>query len=436
MVKIVEGYADRLRVPDGARDIQVFDDDLPGFGIRKFSSGKASYFVKFNVGTQQRRKTLGRVVRGNLKAMRLEASGILAKAHLGTDVVAVARAAAAKNLATLGDLVPKYLEAREGELRPKSHFEITRYLERSWHPLHRLPIDLITRQNVVAVVDEMASDSGKVAADRARMALSGLFAWAIDRGYLDSNPTLDVRSRATGTGRSRVLTEPELVEVWKACLDDDYGRIVRLLMLNGQRRAEMGDLARSEADKEKRQIELPEHRTKNGRPHIIPLSDPAMDILEAAEAFEKEGRELVFGYGAGGYGGWSKSKAEMDTRIAEARETAAQRDRTRAKPMPQWTLHDLRRSFVTHVSERGFAQPHVVEAIVNHVSGAKAGVAGIYNRAAYLTEKRQALELWADHLLALVDGTSSNVVPLIKGQRAGTEKTEEIRTRRSRGTRA
>ena len=119
MPKIVEGFADRL------------------------------------VGQQQRRKTLGKVVRGNLKAMRLEASAILAKARLGTDVVAVARAAAAKNTATLGELVPKYLAARESELRPKSHFEATRYLGRSWAPLHALPVEAITRQNVVGIVDNL-----------------------------------------------------------------------------------------------------------------------------------------------------------------------------------------------------------------------------------------------------------------------------------------
>ena len=108
MAKLIEGFADKMIVPAGARDAQAFDDELPGFGIRKFDSGKASYFVKFNVGQQQRRKTLGKVVRGNLKAMRLEASTVLAKARLGTDVVAQARAAAAKSTATLGDVVPRY----------------------------------------------------------------------------------------------------------------------------------------------------------------------------------------------------------------------------------------------------------------------------------------------------------------------------------------
>jgi len=273
MPKFIEGFADKLIVPTGARDVQAFDDELPGFGIRKFARGRASYFVKFNVGHQQRRKTLGKVVRGNLKAMRLEASTVLAKARLGTDVVALAKAAATKTTVTLGELVPKYLKARESELRAKSHSEITRYLKHAWQPLHAHTIDAITRQNVVGVVDDLARDSGKVTADRARTALSAFFSWAIDTGYLDANPTLNVRARAQNKPRERVLTEPELVEVWNACQDDDHGRVVRLLMLTGQRRAEMGDLGWPEISLEKRQIELPECRTKNGRAHVVPLSD-------------------------------------------------------------------------------------------------------------------------------------------------------------------
>ena len=397
MAKLIEGFADKMIVPAGARDAQAFDDELPGFGIRKFDSGKASYFVKFNVGQQQRRKTLGKVVRGNLKAMRLEASTVLAKARLGTDVVAQARAAAAKSTATLGDVVPRYLSARSGELRASSHTEVTRYLTRAWQPLHAHAIDAITRQNVVGVVDDLARDSGKVAADRARIALSGFFSWAIDRGYLDSNPTVNVRARAQSKPRERVLTEAELVEVWNACLDDDYGRIVRLLILTGQRRAEMGDLGWSEIKQDKRQIELPERRTKNDRAHIIPLGRQALRILSGITP--ADGREFVFGWGAGGFSGWSKAKKELAERIAKARSEARNN-----KPMSAWTIHDLRRSFVTHVSEHGFAQPHIVEAVVNHISGAKAGIAGVYNRAAYLTEKRQALELWDAHIAVLVEG--------------------------------
>ena len=387
----------------------MFDDGLPGFFSRKFESGKASHGVKYNVGAQQRRLTLGAVVPGVLAEMRKSASDVLARARLGQDVVGDRLAAAGRRTVTLGELVPKYLTARESDLRPKSLVEARRYLERAWEPLHVLPIDAITRQNVVDVVDDLERDSGKVAADRARVALSGLFGWAIDRGYLDSNPTLNIRSRAQNGARERVLSEAELVEVWRACEEaSEFGAIVRLLILTGQRRAEIGDLAWPEIDLDKRQIDLPEHRTKNGRPHIVPLSDEALAVLKTVSPHE--GRDFVFGRGAGGFGGWSKAKAELDTQIAKARAQAAHK--AKGRPMPVWTLHDLRRSFVTHLSERGFAQPHVVEAIVNHISGAKAGVAGVYNRASYLAEKRQALELWGAHVAALVEGGTGKIVPL------------------------
>jgi integrase len=397
MPKLTEGFADKLKVPPGARDTQVFDDELPGFGIRKFDSGKASYFVKFNVGRQQRRKTLGAVVRGNLKDMRLEASRILAKARLGTDVVRDAKAASAQAPLLLGDLVPKYLAAHRLDVRPKSHGEAKRYLERHWKPLHGRVLKAITRQDVVVIIDGLEH---KVAADRARVALSGFYGWAIDRGYCEANPTMNIRARAQRGARTRVLTEEELVAVWNACGADDHGAIVKLLILTGQRRSEIGDLRWTEIDISKRQFELAGHRTKNGRPHLVPLNDEARGLIERLP--RRQGRDLVFGAGTGGFGGWSKAKADLDQRIA-----SADKDKN---PIAAWTLHDLRRTFVTHVSEHGIAAPHVVEAIVNHVSGSKAGVAGVYNRATYLSEKRRALDLWGTRVAALIDGRPSNVM--------------------------
>ena len=398
MPKFFEGFADRLQVPDDARDVQVFDEGLPGFGIRKFASGRACYFVKYSIGAQQRRLTLGKVIRGNLKDMRLEASRVLAKARLGTDTAAVKRAAAGKLMVTLGQLVPRYLEERQPAWRPRYYVEVRRQLEKDWKPLRGLDIEAITRQVILSTVNGIASEQGEVAADRARTALSGLFGWAIDEGYCDTNPTLSIRPRAPKRGRDRVLTESELVEVWRAAGANEYGMIVKLLILTGQRRVEIGDLGWSEIEPEKRQIELPAERTKAGRPHIIPLSAPALAIIGAIR--QRKGRDLVFGQRAGGFSGWSKAKVELDGRIAAARKKAG--DNTH---MPAWRLHDLRRSFITHINERGIAQPHVVEAIVNHISGHLAGVAGVYNKALYLSERRQALSRWGKHITALLDVT-------------------------------
>ena len=248
----------------------------------------------------------------------------------------------------------------------------------------------------MAIIDTMQP----VAGDRAKSALSGLYAWAIDKGYLDINPTMNIRARAQNGARTRVLTEPELVTVWNACGSDDFGHIIKLLILLGQRKTEIADLAWTEIDLDKGQIQLAERRTKNKRAHIIPLSDQARAIIEAIPHGE---RDLLFGRGAGGFGNWAGSKSDLDGRIART-----------GKTLPPWVIHDLRRSFVTHISELGFAPPHVVEAIVNHVSGAKSGVAGVYNRAAYAAEKRQALALWGAHVEALVAGGTSKVIPMRK----------------------
>ncbi len=147
---------------------------------------------------------------------------------------------------------------------------------------------------------------------------------------------------------------------------------------------------------------LPGLRTKNQRPHDVPLSAAALAVLEGRPV--REGRRLVFGIGEGGFSGWSKGKAALDARITASRARAAGRTKPNAEDaLAPWRLHDLRRSAVTHMAEIGI-QPHVIEAVVNHISGHKGGVAGVYNRATYAVEKRAALDRWADWLLDTVTG--------------------------------
>lgn len=399
---LIEGYADGIVVPAGQRDVLVFDDGhkdaVPGFGIRKFASGRASYIVKYSIGPRQRRQTLGVVSRGNLKSMRLIASEVKARARLGQDIISEERAAQKRaNPQTLGQIAPTYLAVKKQQMRLRSFAEVERHILQIWKPLHKRAVGAISRADVVEVINNLEHSRGKVAVDRARTSLSTFFAWMIDRGYCTANPTIDIKSRANKASRSRVLTDAELAEVWRACCDDDYGRIVRLLMLTGQRKSELGNLSTGELDFGRRQIELPGSRTRNGRPHIVPLSEAAVGILQASVA-RTEDRDLVFGTGAGGFSGWSKAKRELDTRIAHSRKEAG------SKAMPSWVIHDLRRSFVTHVNELGIAPPHVIEATVNHVSGHLAGVAGVYNKAQYLEERRAALAAWAVHIDGLTSG--------------------------------
>ena len=335
-VEFDKGTANRLKVPEGAKDVQQFDSKLRGFGLRRFApspafpKGKISFFVKFVVKgqTKQRRVTLGEATGDNLKAMREKANEILTEGkmrqgHRGR----CARAGPTKQVVTLGQVIPPYLKSRATELRERSYVETERYLRRSWKPLHPLDVCGITRANVVAVLDGIEAASGSPTADRAKAALSSCTQMPIDRSFCEASPCLNIRARAQGGGRTRVLTEPELVLVWTCCADDDFGRIVKLLLLTGQRRSEIGDLRWSEVDLARRQIQLPERRTKNKRAHIIPLSDEALALLP------ERGEEREFVFGPAGFANWSAAKGYLDARIAKA---------CKGKPIPPFTLHDLR----------------------------------------------------------------------------------------------
>src|SRR5262249_32473395 len=309
-----------------------------------------------------------------------------------------------KQTKTLGQLVPVYLGIRERgdegwkKLRPKSLAEVTRYLTTSWAPLHGDPVDKITRPMVKARRDEIKTEKGAPTANLAMAALSTFFAWAIEAEYVSGdNPTLHIRGLQQNK-RKRTLTDDEIAEIL-SCLDahavefDDFGPIIKLLLLTGQRRQEIGALEWSEVPAGKRQIELPEERAKNHVAHIVPLSEPALAIIEGRA---REGR-WVFGRNSRGFVRWSQAKKLLDQRIAERR----------GAPLQPWTVHDIRRTVATNLAESrervtkkpgglelreyySFAKPHIVEAVLNHISGHKAGVAGNYNHADYLPEKRDA----------------------------------------------
>ena len=231
-------------------------------------------------------------------------------------------------------------------------------------------------------------------------ALSGLFAWAIERGYVTGTPVLHIKRRAGTVSRERTLSPAELREVWRAAttVGGDYERIIKLLILTGQRKTEIGRLDWVEINEGGalgKRIDLPGERTKNHQPHMVPLAEQAMGCLPA----KRNSTTMLFGRFDKGFSGWSKAKKELDMAILDARRAA---DR-KAKPMSHWVIHDLRRTFVTLIGDTGIAQPHVVEAIVNHVSGTKAGVAGVYNKALYWEERRKALDAWGRYVGGLVN---------------------------------
>jgi len=369
-----------LTIPEGKPYQIVWDEALPGFGVRINPTNKV-WVVQYRAAGKSRRETIGRVDAVTLDDARKRARASLARAHLGADPQAQKAEERARAAVTLGAVSTRYLKDAERRLRLRTYEEAERYLNKHWKPLGGLALHKIRRADVAARLGEIAEQHGLFAANRGRAVLSAMFAWAIGEGLADSNPVIGTNKATEYVSRDHVLRDAELAAIWNACRDDDYGRIVRLLILTAQRRDEVGAIAWGELDLQSALWSVPKERTKNGLPHDVPLSSAALEVLHPVP--ERAGRSLVFGEGKGGFQGWSKAKAALDKRISE----------TGVKVRP-WRLHDIRRTVATRLGDLG-TLPHVVEAILNHVSGHKAGVAGVYNRATYAKEKREALDAWA-----------------------------------------
>jgi integrase len=254
-------------------------------------------------------------------------------------------------------------------------------------------LDRITRADVATEISGIAKKSGPSAANHARATLSAFYRWAIGEGLCDENPVVGTNTQAQNGPRERSLTDAEAAAVWLAAPENDYGRILKLLLLTGCRRNEIGSLQWSEIDPVARTITIPKERAKNGREHIVPVCNDAMAIIEAVP---RRDRELVFGIGRGGYAGWAKGKIALDKAV---------------KLKEPWTLHDIRRTVRTGMGMLGVL-PHVAEAALNHLPPK---LIRTYDRNTYAAEKRAALDLWANYLkVAIAQASGANVTPLRK----------------------
>lgn len=399
-MKLTKAAIGALELPAGKTDALFWDDDMPGFGVRIRSGGKRTFIVQYRVGKQQRRLTLGRVEALDLSEARRAARAALGKAGLGEDTQATKAAARQARRLLFSKLVERFLERQKPRLRPKSYSETERYLQTALRSLNDQQVDAISRADVAEKLAAIAKASGPVAADRARAAASSMFTWAMREGLAEANPVSMTNKHSEANGKERTLTDAELALMWRHCREDDYGRIVRLLVLTGSRREEVAGMTWDEIDDGASLWTLPGARAKNRRAHEVPLSTEALAIIAKVEKRKDrnlQDRGLLFGRREGPFSGWSVAKKSLDARIAEHCEKEG------IKPPAPWTLHDVRRTVATRMADLGIAQPHVVEAVLNHISGHKAGVAGVYNRATYREEKRQALEAWGRHIATLVN---------------------------------
>ena len=210
--------------------------------------------------------------------------------------------------------------------------------------------------------------------------------------------------------RERVLSDDEIGEVWRAAVSAPYGTIIRLLILTGQRRGEVAGMTWGELSDDLSTWTIPGERTKNGAVHMVPLSEPARALLrgilpgDIKETKRVASDALVLpGAASTPFSGWSKAKAALDRAVADARGAS----------LAPWSVHDLRRTVATGLQRLG-VRLEVTEAVLNHISGSRAGIAGVYQRHDWATEKRAALDAWAAHVLAAAEGRSAtgNVVTL------------------------
>ena len=288
---------------------------------------------------------------------------------------------------TLGDIILEFID-RYAKRHTKD-WKGTQSMLTRMKKLHGKPIDQIKRADVVRELEAMIADiednGGKgTRANRGLAAIKKLYSWCIDQGIVEISPVAALKPLIKEVARERWLTDEEIKSFWRGCEAESYPfeQFGKLLLLTGQRLREISDMRWSELDLEKATLTLKGSRTKNGTLHVLPLSPQAVAILSKMPRFLDS--DFVFTTtGTTPISGFGRFKQRLDMFVGLDAE--------------DWRFHDLRRTVATNMAIIGI-QPHIIEAVLNHKTGIVSGVAAVYNRYAYVDEKREALERWADHV--------------------------------------
>ena len=393
-MKLTQRRIEDLQCPAGRRDMMVFDDSQTGLGVRVTASTKKnslagkSFLAQYRHAGKKRRVPLGSCSAISLAAAREAVRAILGDVAKGRDPAAerkeAARQASSQAL-TLDALLEQWRALKLADRRERYAAEAVRAI-RSAFPKHlRAPADDLDRAAIIRVLDALARD-GKTAMARSTAAYGrACYQWAVKRGSLSVNPFMGLSLAAT-VKRERVLTDDELRAIWRATAGPGpYNAIVRMLMLTGQRRGEAAGMTWDELAPSTWTI--PGVRTKNGAAHLVPLSPQAQAILRVCPQFDDS--DLVFPGLRGPFSGFAMAKAALD----------------KASGVQDWRLHDIRRTVATGLQRLG-VRLEVTEAVLNHVSGSRAGIVGVYQRHTWAEEKRAALNAWGERVAALVDRTN------------------------------
>jgi integrase len=434
-MKLTERKIEALAVERGQKDRLIFDDEQRGLAVRVTVSGSHTYLCQYTLHGQKWRVPLGACSALSLSSAREAAATIMGDVAKGRNPAAERKEAAAAERArrtrdrlTLRVLIEDWNRLHLTHRRPSYAKEAVRALHSAFADHLDDAAEDLDRTVVVRALDGLTrrrrrEDGGgaeklKGTAMTGRTATYGraAFAWAVKRGAVRVNPFADLPVSKGIAKRERVLSDEEIGEIWRAAgrLTAPYGAIIRLLMLTGQRRGEVAGMSWGEISEDLATWSMPGERTKNGAPHMVPLSAPARDLLEASlpghegdtsRAIEgRRAKETLVLPGALGtpFAGWSKAKAALDKAVMDTHAKTSANAGTNPAPLAPWSVHDLRRTVATGLQRLG-VRLEVTEAVLNHISGSRGGIAGVYQRHDWAAEKRAALDAWAAHVIAAAE---------------------------------
>ena len=386
-VQTAKPKAARYGKPDGI---------VPGQQLIIQPTGEKSYAIFPRIHGKQVKITIGDASVLTLAEARIKGKAIIAQAADGIDPREVRQEAARTAADTVEVVVRRYIE-RYQKVHNRTWEEVQWRLEREILPAWgKRPITSISRRDVIALLDGIVDRGVPITANRTLTVARKMFNWAIERDLIETSPFDHVKAPAQEVPRDRTHSDAELALILQATdtLSHPFGPYFKLAVLLGQRREEVAGLRWSELDSDLAVWTLPRERAKNGVEHVVPLSPWARSILAGLPRFA--GSDFAFTTtGRSSISGFSKAKTALDAEITKLND---------GDPIPPWRLHDLRRSMASTMARLGVALP-VVEKLLNHVSGTFSGVQGIYQRHDFADEKRQALEVWAQHLLSLDQGS-------------------------------
>jgi integrase len=424
--KITKRAVDQMqpRMKDGKLvEDHLWDSKLSGFGVKVTPKKAKSYFVQYRIGGRgapTRRVTIGtHGAPWTPDQARDEADRLLQLVKKGVDPQEQKKAKRREAVDLAFDKYASHFLEVYGERQwaDKTLADNKRYLTGAHSPaaqtLGKKPLPDIRRSDVAAVFDAVPADKPGLARNLYSV-LRRLFAWAVERGDIERSPFEGFKGPSAVAARDRVLSDDELRLVWLASkqLSYPFGPLYRLLIATGQRREEVASLGWHELNRDKREWALPADRAKNGQAHTIPLNELAVAELDGIGGEKWPSKGFVFSTTEEtAVSGYSKAKARLDEQIAKLIREETEDD-AEPREIAAWRIHDLRRTFATGMQRLGI-RFEVTEAILNHVSGARSGVAGIYQRHDWHDEKRVALDAWASRLISLLQSSdNSNVVQL------------------------